>query len=36
MSGQGGDVTVRSYDQNGNYLGTSNVSAWQADILKGS
>jgi hypothetical protein len=32
----GGDVSVRSYDQNGNYLGASNVPAWQADILKGN
>ncbi|MCQ4164621.1 hypothetical protein [Tahibacter harae] len=31
-----GDVTVRSYDQNGNYLGTSTMPSWQADILKGN
>lgn len=28
----GGDVTVRNYDQNGNYLGTTTMPAWQADI----
>jgi hypothetical protein len=31
-----GDVTVRTYDQSGNYLGTSSVPAWQADILAGN
>ena len=28
----GRDVTVRNYDQNGNYLGTTTMPAWQADI----
>jgi hypothetical protein len=28
----GGDVTVRNYDRNGNYLGTTTMPAWQADI----
>lgn len=31
----GGDVSVRTYDQNGNFLGASSVPAWQADILAG-
>jgi hypothetical protein len=28
----GGSVTVRNYDQNGNYLGTTTMPSWQADI----
>jgi hypothetical protein len=32
----GNSVSVRSYDQNGNYLGSSNMPAWQADILRGN
>jgi hypothetical protein len=32
----GGDVSVRTYDQNGNYLGSSSMPAWQADILTGN
>lgn len=31
-----GDVTVRNYDQSGNYLGSSSLPAWQADILTGN
>jgi hypothetical protein len=30
--GGGGDVSVRSYDSSGNYLGTTTMPAWQADI----
>jgi hypothetical protein len=28
----GRDVTVRNYDQNGNYLGTTTMPEWQADV----
>ena len=31
----GESVSVRAYDPNGNYLGSSTMPAWQADILKG-
>jgi hypothetical protein len=32
----GSTVATRSYDQNGNYLGSSTMPAWQAEILKGN
>jgi hypothetical protein len=28
----GRDVTVRNYDQDGNYLGTTTMPAWQAEV----
>jgi hypothetical protein len=31
----GGSTMVRSYDQNGNYLGAQSMPSWQADILAG-
>lgn len=31
-----GSTTVRSYDQDGNYLGTTTMPDWQADILRGN
>jgi hypothetical protein len=29
----GGSVNVRTYDQSGNYLGTTSMPAWQADVI---
>lgn len=29
----GGDVSVRTYDSSGNYMGTTTMPAWQADVI---
>jgi hypothetical protein len=29
----GGDVSVRTYDSSGNYLGTTTMPSWQADVV---